>query len=216
MTAVPLTTVELRERIARLSRVQLAHLPTPLQELARFSAAVGARVLIKRDDCTGLAFGGNKTRQLEFTVAEALSRGCDTLIQGASAQSNHCRQAAAAAAKYGLECHLILTRDAHSAPAQGNLLLDHLLGAHIHWFEGALGEELEVAKRRLAEELGAQGEKPYALASPQVTALGAIGHCNAAAELTDQLAARAVKADWLYLCSSEGTQGGYVLGAKAV
>jgi D-cysteine desulfhydrase family pyridoxal phosphate-dependent enzyme len=215
-TRTVLSVAELRRAIERLPRVRFAHLPTPLEELPRFSQAVGVRVLIKRDDCTGLALGGNKNRQLEFTVGEALAQDCDTLVQGAAAQSNHCRQAAAAAARYGLECHLLLTRDAHSEPVQGNLLLDHLFGAHIHWFDGTLGDNLEAAKRRLAEELAAQGKKPYTLTPPRAHTLGAVAHANAIAELVQQLAETGRHADWYYICSAGATQAGCVLGARAL
>ncbi len=211
-----MNTTELRQAIGRLPRQRFAHLPTPLEELPRFSQAVGARILIKRDDCTGLAFGGNKTRQLEFTLADALAQGCDTLVQGAAAQSNHCRQAAAAAARCGLECHLVLTRDGHSDPVQGNLLLDELLGAHIHWYDGVLGEGMEQAKRALTEQLRAEGRKPYALVPPRAHALGAVAHANAICELTDQLAERGLQADYYYICSGGATQAGCVLGARAL
>jgi D-cysteine desulfhydrase family pyridoxal phosphate-dependent enzyme len=208
--------LELRHAISRMPRLRFAHLPTPLEELPRFSEALGVRVLIKRDDCTGLALGGNKNRQLEFTVADALAQGCDTLVQGAAAQSNHCRQSAAAAARYGLECHLLLTRDAHSRPVQGNLLLDRLFGAHIHWFDGPLGEEMEAAKRRLADALAAEGKKPYTLTPPRAHTLGAVGHANAIAELVEQLEGRGLKADWYYICSGGATHAGCALGAGAL
>jgi 1-aminocyclopropane-1-carboxylate deaminase/D-cysteine desulfhydrase-like pyridoxal-dependent ACC family enzyme len=212
----PLGPADLRGAAERLPRVRFAHLPTPLEELPRLSEALGVRVLIKRDDCTGLALGGNKNRQLEFTVGEALALGCDTLVQGAAAQSNHCRQAAAAAARFGLECHLVLTRDAHSEPAQGNLLLDQLFGAHIHWFEGSLGASLEAAKRSLADGLAAQGKKPYTLTPPRAHTLGAVAHALAIAELAEQLEQTGRRADWYYICSAGATQAGCVLGARAL
>src|SRR5262245_3386014 len=114
MTATGTVTIAaLRAALASQPRVRLAHLPTPLEELPRVSEAVGnVRIWIKRDDCTGLAFGGNKARQLEFTLGDAVARGADTVIQGAGSQSNHCRQAAAACARLGLRCSLVLARDA--------------------------------------------------------------------------------------------------------
>lgn len=122
---------ELRERLGRLPRVALADLPTPLHEMARLREALsGPRLFIKRDDLTGLATGGNKTRHLEFLLGEALTHDPDVLVTGASAQSNFCRQATAAAAKLGLEIQLVLFAD-EAVEWQGNLLLDHLLGAHI-------------------------------------------------------------------------------------
>src|SRR5690242_5291331 len=110
---MPVSTDDLRAALERLPRVRLAHLPTPMEPLPRLSAALGdVELWIKRDDCTGLAMGGNKARQLEFTLGEAAARGADCVVQGAAAQSNHCRQTAAAAARLGLECHLVLRRPA--------------------------------------------------------------------------------------------------------
>ena len=123
----PLSPAGVSEAAARLPRVRLAHLPTPLEECPRLSAALGdARVWIKRDDATGLAFGGNKARQLEFTLGDALAQGADCIVQGAGSQSNHCRQTAAACARLGLDCFLCLRRDAKAEPPQGNLLLDRV------------------------------------------------------------------------------------------
>ncbi len=125
-----LTTDELRRCVARLPRVDLAHLPTPLEEVPHFAEHIGGvRIFLKRDDCTGLLFGGNKTRHNEFLLADALHQGADMLVWGAGVQSNNCRQTAAGCAKLGLECRLYLSRAAHPDEVQGNLLLDHLVGA---------------------------------------------------------------------------------------
>ena len=114
-----------------IPRLHFAHLPTPIEELPRLSAALGGpRILVKRDDQTGLAFGGNKTRKLEFLVAEALEQGAKMMISAGAIQSNHCRQTAAAAARYGLECTLVLTGEMPSKPT-ANILLDGLFGARI-------------------------------------------------------------------------------------
>src|SRR5271167_810186 len=127
-----LTPEELQRCVAQLPRVNLAHLPTPLDEAPRLAERLGAgRIFIKRDDCTGMLFGGNKTRQNEFVMADALKQEADVLIWGASVQSNNCRQTAAACAKLGLECQLHLSRTTHGDDLQGNLLLDHLVGAHV-------------------------------------------------------------------------------------
>ncbi len=116
-----------------IPRVHINFLPTPLTGLKRLSEALGGpRILIKRDDLTGLALGGNKTRKLEFLLGEALSRNCDVVITGGAIQSNHCRQTAAAAAAAGLECHLALGGEPPAFP-EGNLLLDYLFGAVVHW-----------------------------------------------------------------------------------
>src|SRR5215203_1486366 len=130
MERPPLTTDGLRNRAASLPRVSLAHLPTPLEEAPRFAAAVGdVRVLVKRDDCTGLLLGGNKVRHIEFLLADAIDQGCDVLVWGAGIQSNNCRVTAAGCARVGLECRLYLSRSTGPAGVQGNLLLDHLVGA---------------------------------------------------------------------------------------
>src|SRR6516164_2797547 len=126
-----LSTEELRRRVARLPRVDLAHLPTPLEGVPRFA------------DRTGLLFGGNKTRHNEFLLADALQQGADVVVWGAGVQSNNCRQTAAACAKLGLDCHLYLSRAAHNDDVQGNLLLDHLVGAKVEVVDEAIGPELD-------------------------------------------------------------------------
>src|SRR5215468_6322359 len=139
-----LTPDEVRRVIARLPRVALAHLPTPLEEIPRFAQRLGGpRVFIKRDDCTGLLFGGNKTRHNEFILADALARDCDLLVWGAGVQSNNCRQTAAGCAKLGLECRLYLARTGHGEEVQGNLLLDHLVGAQVEIVDAQVGPELD-------------------------------------------------------------------------
>src|SRR6266480_3987801 len=146
--------------IDKLPRFPLAQLPTPIEKLARLSRELGGpELLIKRDDQTGLALGGNKTRKLEFLVGDALAQGADTLMTAGAAQSNHCRQTAAAAAKAGLKCELILAGTKPELP-NGNLLLDELLGARIHWTERA---QFPVKLRELPEQLRAQGCKPYVI-----------------------------------------------------
>ena len=144
--------------LARFPRVFLAHLPTPLEKMERLSKELGGpEIWIKRDDCTGLSTGGNKTRKLEFLVGEALAQGCDTLLTAGAAQSNHCRQTAAAAARCGLACHLALGGEAPE-DMDGNLLLDRLLGAQIHWCgANRKGEDLP----DLADLLRSEGRKPY-------------------------------------------------------
>ena len=145
------STDELKLKLEQLPRFPLAHLPTPLEFLPRFSQALGGpRIWMKRDDCTGLAFGGNKTRHAELLIADALSREADTIVWGAGIQSNNCRQTAAACAKAGLDCHLVLGRGAPATgadPLQGNLLLDHLVGASIEIVEEAEGPELDKRDR---------------------------------------------------------------------
>ncbi|MGD1992894.1 MAG: D-cysteine desulfhydrase family protein [Anaerolineae bacterium] len=197
-----------------LNRVSIAHLPTPLEPLERLTAQLGGPELwIKRDDQTGLATGGNKTRKLEFLVADALDAGADTLVTCGAAQSNHARQTAAAAARFGLDCALAL-RGAPPDRIQGNLLLDHLLGAEIFWAgEAPLTEALEGA----AEALRSRGRSPYVVPYGGSNVIGVSGYVAAMEELLDQCAARDLDFDHIVLASSSGgTQAGLVVGARAL
>ncbi|MGI9456442.1 MAG: pyridoxal-phosphate dependent enzyme, partial [Aeoliella sp.] len=193
-----------------LPRVQLAHLPTPLEKLSRLSRVLGGQPLwIKRDDQTGLATGGNKTRKLEFLIADALARGSDCVMTAGGAQSNHCRQTAAAAARHGLECHLVLGGE--PGPVVGNLLLDQLLGAELHWVQ----KPARNAKMQsLADELAEKGRSPYVIPIGGSNAIGAVGYALAFHELGEQLAERGIEIDRVvFPTSSGGTQAGMVLGA---
>jgi D-cysteine desulfhydrase family pyridoxal phosphate-dependent enzyme len=176
--------------------------------MPRLSAALGGpRLLVKRDDQTGLAFGGNKTRKLEFALAEAQAHGARTLITTGAAQSNHCRQTAAIAARLGLDCILVLNGDP-TAQASGNLLLDHLLGAEIVWTERARREEALQQAFKAAWEAG---RRPYLIPLGASNAVGALGYAFAFEELLDQ----SVQPDWIVFASSSGgTQAGLVLGAR--
>src|SRR5262245_11190263 len=157
-----LSPAELRRCAARLPRISLAHLPTPLDEVSRLRARVaGPRLYLKRDDCTGLLFGGNKTRHNEFLMADAQRQGCDLIVWGAGVQSNNCRQTAAACARLGLDCYLVLTRAAHNDDIQGNLLLDHLMGAQVEIVDVPMGPELEDLLLARAESFRAAGRRPY-------------------------------------------------------
>jgi D-cysteine desulfhydrase len=166
---------------------------------------------MKRDDLTGLALGGNKVRKLEYLVADALSRGCDCLVTGGAAQSNHCRQTAAAAAARGLECHLALGGGPPGLPG-GNLLLDMLLGAQIHWSgERRKGEDIPL----IEAELRAAGKKPYVIPYGGSNRIGALGFVAAAEELAAQLGAAGEKVDAVvFPSSSGGTHAGLVVGAR--
>jgi len=198
----------------RLARVSIAHLPTPLEPLPRLTAQLGGPELwIKRDDQTGLATGGNKTRKLEFLVAEALAQEADMLITCGAAQSNHARQTAAAAARFGLACVLVL-RGEEPPQAQGNLLLDRLLGAEIVW----AGERpLAQALARVARELEAQGRRPYVVPYGGSNPVGASGYVAAMEELVAQCAEQDLHFDHIVLASSSGgTQAGLVAGARAL
>lgn len=191
-----------------IPRLHFAHLPTPIEPLPRLSAALGGpTLLVKRDDQTGLAFGGNKTRKLEFLVAEAQAQGADLLITAGALQSNHCRQTAAAAARFGFACTLVLVGEPPSR-ASANLLLDGLLGAQIVWTKKAQREAmLEHVRARAA----AQGHKPYLVPYGGSNPTGALGYAFA----VEEFLAQGVRADWIVFASSSGgTQAGLVLGQR--
>jgi L-cysteate sulfo-lyase len=207
-------TLDAGTMLSHLPRVEIAHLPTPLEEMPRLSRALnGPRLFIKRDDQTGLATGGNKTRKLEFLVADALAQRATTLITTGALQSNHCRQTAAAAAKFGLHAVLVLSGE----PPEdwtGNLLVDTLLGATVHWTQG---REREEAMAEVVEEERAAGRVPYVVPYGGSNAVGATGYVMAMAELMGQLAERGLQVQRIVFASSSGgTQAGLVVGAKAL
>ncbi len=192
-----------------LPRQSLGFFPTPLIELPRFSQLLGGpKILMKRDDLTGLALGGNKTRKLEFILAEALAQRAECIITAGAEQSNHCRQTAAAAAQLGLECHLVLGGEA-PADVQGNLLLDELLGAHIHWAgEHRKGEDIPA----LAAQLKAAGKKPFLVPYGGSNELGAVAFVEALCELKTQLdAQKKLLSHIVFASSSGGTQAGLLV-----
>jgi D-cysteine desulfhydrase len=200
-----------------LPRVSLAYLPTPLDELPRLRQALGGspRLLVKRDDQTGLATGGNKTRKLEFVVAETLAQGADTLVTVGGPQSNHCRQTAAAAAKMGLRCVLVLGGLPQARSAwQGNLLLDDLLGAEIRW---AGERDRDSVLAETVEALRAEGARPYLIPLGASMPQGAAGYVAAVEELANQLVAQKIILDRIVFASgSAGTHAGIVVGVKAL
>ena len=191
------------------SRLHFAHLPTPVEALPRLSEALGGpRLLIKRDDQTGLAFGGNKTRKLEFLVAEARDQGAKTLITGGALQSNHCRQTAAAAARFGFECILVLTGEMPQQ-ASANLLLDQLFGARIVCV--ADRKDRDEILQQTFDRAAEKGMKPYLVPYGGSSPTGALGYAFAVKELMEQN----VHADWIvFATSSGGTQAGLVLGQR--
>lgn len=206
-------------RIEAVPRVPLAHLPTPLDPCPRLSSALGGpEIWIKRDDLTGLAFGGNKTRQLEFVFADVLAKGADTVVAGAYTQSNWCRQITAAARKLGLEVALVLLHGEKGPALQGNLLLDRLMGAEVTVVDLDNMERLTPLLEAKAEELARAGRRPYLVApfGREELALGAVGYVNAALELDRQLEARGLAPDHLYLCGANMTPAGMALGLKAL
>ena len=214
MTAAPTiyTERDLRKRLDRLPRVHLAALPTPLDDLTRLSDALGGpRILMKREDLTGLAMGGNKIREFEYSIAQAVEAGCDVLLHGAAAQSNQSRQTAAVAAKLGLKAVQIGRLDAHAQP-QGNLLLAHLFGAEIHL--STAGDQSAAVEAKMAE-LRAGGRKPFNTSSDGYVYRG-IAYVDGFLELWDQLRQRGIAPDAVYVCSGAHTHVGLVVAARAL
>jgi 1-aminocyclopropane-1-carboxylate deaminase/D-cysteine desulfhydrase-like pyridoxal-dependent ACC family enzyme len=210
---------ELRQKIDQQPRYRLAHRPTPLEHLPRFSKAVGGpAIFMKRDDCTGLAIGGNKARHNEFVMAEALRRGADLFVWGGLVQSNNCRQTAAACAKAGLDCHLVLTRDSKGGPValEGNFLLDNLFGASYEIVDGGMGKDLNRQIIEAADRFHAQGRKVFRWDRAIVTPLAAISYVECAAEIVEQSAAEGFVPDAIYVSSSGSTGGGLTLGCRAL
>jgi D-cysteine desulfhydrase len=195
-----------------LPKASLGYFPTPLIELTRLSKTLGGpNIYMKRDDNTGLALGGNKTRKLEYIMGDALAKGADTVITAGAIQSNHCRQTAGAAASLGLECHLVLGGKKPEQP-QGNLLLDKVYGCHIHWTgENRKGEDIPA----LVAQLKAEGKKPYVIPYGGSNELGAIAFIEAYKELNAQREALKVDFSHIIFASSSGaTHAGLMLGNK--
>jgi D-cysteine desulfhydrase family pyridoxal phosphate-dependent enzyme len=192
-----------------IPRLRFAHLPTPVEELPRLTEHLkGPRIFVKRDDQTGLAFGGNKTRKLEFLVAEALQRSAKTLITGGALQSNHCRQTAAAAARFGLECILVLNGEMPDHPS-ANLLIDELFDAEIVTIADRAFRDQTL--QEMYDKAVADGRKPYLVTYGGSNPTGALGYAFAMEEFLQQ----GVDADWiLFGTSSGGTHAGLVLGQR--
>jgi L-cysteate sulfo-lyase len=206
--------------LARFPRIHLAHLPTPLEPLERLSKALdGPDIWIKRDDCTGLATGGNKARKLEFLMAEARAQGADMVLTQGATQSNHARQTAAFAAKLGMDCHLLLEDRTGYADfdynANGNVLLDFLHGATAE--KRPSGLDMNAELERTAERFRAEGRKVYAIPGGGSNPTGALGYVNCALELVAQANDRDLVIDHIVLATgSAGTQAGLVVGLKAL
>jgi len=201
-----------------IPRLNFAHLPTPIEELPRLTEVLGGpRILVKRDDQTGLAFGGNKTRKLEFLVAEAREQGAKTLISAGAIQSNHCRQTVAAAARFGFDCTLVLTGE-KPKQASANFLLDQLFGAEIITVAdrtpalagGARADRDHILQETFNNAVAA-GKKPYLVPYGGSSPTGALGYAFAMEEFMKQ----SVKVDWIVFgTSSGGTHAGLVLGQR--
>ena len=200
----------MEQEFKQLQRKSLGFFPTPIKELDNLSQHLkGPRILIKRDDLTGLAFGGNKTRKLEYLVADAINQRCDTLITAGAAQSNHCRQTAAAASACGLKCHLALGGKAPDIP-DGNLLLDNILGANIHW-TGVLRKGETIPD--IVNDLTRKGSKPYVIPYGGSNEIGAAGFIQAIKELQMQLDQTDTQISHIvFPSSSGGTHAGMMIG----
>ena len=207
-------------QLARFPRLPFAHLPTPLEPLERLSRELGGpTIYVKRDDCTGLAVGGNKTRKLEFLLADALAHGADTVITAGGIQSNHVRQTAAAAARLGLECELVLTRivpwNAPDYEETGNVQLDRLFGAKLHLHPA--GTDRNAAMDEIAGWVHARGGRPYVIPVGGSNAVGALGYVACAQELENQANDLGIEIDYVvHASSSGGTQAGLVSGFRAI
>jgi D-cysteine desulfhydrase len=206
--------------MTQIPRLHFAHLPTPIEELPRLSDHLaGPRIFVKRDDQTGLAFGGNKTRKLEFLVAEAQEQGAKILISGGAIQSNHCRQTAAAAARYGFECTLVLTGELPGEPS-ANLLLDNLFGAKIVAVSDR--KDRDRILQETFDNAVAEGKKPYLVPYGGSSPTGALGYAFAMEELMTQIkdfrslqGFGSLEPDWIVFgTSSGGTHAGLVLGQR--
>jgi L-cysteate sulfo-lyase len=206
--------------LARFPRHFLAHLPTPLEPLRRLTAELnGPEIWIKRDDCTGLSTGGNKTRKLEFLMAEAEQQNADLVMTQGATQSNHARQTAAFSAKLGIQCHLLLEDRTHSNQANynnnGNVILDHLHGATTQKYPDGLDMNAEMEK--LADAYRAEGKNVYTIPGGGSNTTGALGYVNCAFELLAQCNERALKVDHIvHATGSAGTQAGLITGLKAM
>lgn len=206
-------------RLDHLPRLRFGHLPTPLEPLPRLSRMLGGpRLWVKRDDSTGLATGGNKTRKLEFLIAEAMEAGADTVVTVGAMQSNHARQTAAAAAIAGLRCELLL-ENRHAIPDRayetgGNVVLDRLLGATI--IEQPEGTDLAAALEQRGRELAEKGRVPYLVPLGGSNAVGSLGYAACAVELIEQSHALDMELDHVvHATASAGTQAGLVVGFAA-
>jgi len=211
---------ELSNTLSGFPRVRFGHLPTPLEPMDRLSAHLGGpRIWVKRDDCTGLSSGGNKTRKLEFLMADAQEQGADTVITQGATQSNHARQTAAAAAKLGMTCHILLEDRTGSNDANynlnGNVLLDQLHGASISKRAG--GADMNAEMEQLAEKVRAEGATPYIIPGGGSNPVGALGYVNCARELVEQAQDIGLSIDALvHATGSSGTQAGLVAGLAAI
>jgi L-cysteate sulfo-lyase len=210
----------LQDILSNFKRVHLCHQPTPVEDMPRLSATLGGpRLWIKRDDCTGLATGGNKTRKLEFLIAAALDEGADMVVTQGAVQSNHVRQTAAAACKFGLDCHALLERrvpDKGSDYEQtGNVLFDQIFNTSIEFRPAGL--DMNAEGMAVTERLRAEGRKPYFIPGGGSNEIGALGYVSSAQELLGQIEAQGLDVKWVVLATgSAGTHAGLIAGFHAL
>lgn len=206
--------------LARFPRIRLGHFPTPLEPMDNLTRLLGGpRLWIKRDDCTGLSSGGNKTRKLEYLMAEALAQKADTVITQGATQSNHARQTVAAAAKLGMQSHILLEdRTGYTQfnyVENGNVLLDRLHGATVERRAG--GSDMQGEMEKVAKQLESTGRRPYVIPGGGSNPVGALGYVNAALELVNQSVELGLRIDHLvHATGSSGTQAGLVVGLQAM
>jgi L-cysteate sulfo-lyase len=202
--------------LSRFPRLHFAHLPTPLEPMTNLSKELGGPNLwIKRDDCTGLSSGGNKTRKLEFLMADAQEQKADVIVTQGATQSNHARQTSAIAAKLGMTCEILLEDRTGSKDPDynynGNVFLDQLHGANLSLYDG--GTDMNQAMQEKAEQLKSDGKRPYIVPGGGSNPIGALGYVNCAIELTHQANTQGLKIDhFVHATGSAGTQAGLVCG----
>ena len=205
-------------RLADFPRVTLAHLPTPLEHLPRLSEHLGGPdIYVKRDDCTGLATGGNKTRKLEFSMGEAVAEGADTIITVGAVQSNHVRQTAAAACRLGMACEVMLehrvAKPSTTYTNSGNVLLDRIFAANLR--EYPAGTDFDRAMRDIADEIRDGGGMPYWIPGGASNAVGALGYVNCGVELLAQFREQELDIDHVVTATgSAGTHAGLAVGLR--
>ena len=205
-------------QLSNFPRASLAHLPTPLEHMPRLSEHLGGPdIYVKRDDCTGLASGGNKTRKLEFSMGEALAQGADTIITVGAIQSNHVRQTAAAACKLGLACEVMLEhrvqQPSDTYSNSGNLFLDRIYGANLR--EYPAGTDFDVVMAEIADEVRAKGGTPYYVPGGASNSVGAMGYVQCGIELLSQCEQQSLALDHLVTATgSAGTHAGLAVGLR--
>jgi len=205
-------------KLSTFPRIRITHGPTPLEFMPRLTEALGGpNLYIKRDDCTGLGTGGNKTRKLEFLMADALTQNADTIITQGATQSNHARQTVAIAAKMGMKCEILLEDRTGSKVDEyknsGNVFLDHLYGAHVRELPG--GADMNAAMEMRADELRVIGRKPYIIPGGGSNPIGALGYVVCALEMVDQFNHLGLDVSCVvHATGSAGTQAGLLAGLQ--